>query len=111
MTLKDLAIDHDYYCSESNYYSNEAAQHYKTFKNFISEMGESDVDMNLVFRWDIKLLDDQTYTCDIFIMQQRKGRFMPFSIDLIEEDDVPAFIDYVKKHFNKLLSIWKPIEP
>ena len=53
MELKDLAIDHDYYASDSNYYSNDATGHYNTWADFYEEFKDADIDMNLVYRWDI----------------------------------------------------------
>ena len=110
VTLKELSIDHPYYCSEGNYYSNEARSRYDTFTDFYQEMGDSDVDMNLVFRWDIHKEDEkELYSAEIFIMHQRKGRFWPIKIDLITEEDVPKFIEYITKHWNLLKKLWKPI--
>ena len=46
-------FDHPYYCSESNYYSNEPGQTWESWVDFVNEgMYDSDPDLNLLFRWD-----------------------------------------------------------
>ncbi|MCT8340521.1 hypothetical protein MG296_10685 [Flavobacteriaceae bacterium TK19130] len=111
LTLKDLAIDHDYYCSESNYYSNEAAMRYETFADFYEEFHDADVDMNLVFRWDLHEREEsKRHYLEIFMMQQRKGIFKPIHIALFDESDVELLAKYLKPHIEKLKAIWKPFE-
>jgi hypothetical protein len=115
MKLKDLAIDHPYYCNEGNYYSNEAQSTFDTMADFLDEMGDSDVDMNLVFRWDVRTATDEydnptgNYSAEIFIMHQRKGRFWPMIIKKITEEEVGPFVDYLKKHWNRLNELWAPV--
>ena len=108
LTLKDLAVEHDYYCSDNIYYSNEAQSTHETFNDFMSEMGQSDIDMNLCFRWDINQYDDGTYRMQISIMHQRKGRYWPNHIEKITEEDVPNIIAYLKPHLEKLKQLWTP---
>ena len=113
-TLKDLAIDHEYYCSDSNYYSNDASLSYETFKEFLDEFEDRDVDLNLVFRWDLKLNDYDNeyggYYMEIFQMQQRKGIFTPIMITDFTEDDISSFIEYITPHLDKLKNIWEPFK-
>lgn len=108
MTLQDFAIDHDYYCSTDNYNSNTVAEHYATWQDFYAEWGSYDPDYNLVFRFDVKPKDDGTYRAEIFIMQQRRGKFVPVTINLIGEEDVPALREYLQPSYDKLQAIWKP---
>lgn len=110
LTLQDLAIEHPYYCSSSNWYSNEAAQHYETMREFLNEWSNYDVDLNLCFRWDVrKNEDDDGYCCEVFIMLQRKGKFTPVLIDSIKEEDVADFVAYLKPHIEKLQQMWLPL--
>jgi hypothetical protein len=113
MTLQDLAVKHDYYCHESNYYSNEAREIYASFEAFYSDWNDADVDMNLVFRWDVKQVDEDTveagYYAQIFIIQQRKGIFVPVVIEKIEENNVPLFLQFLKPHLEKLKKNWLPL--
>lgn len=111
ITLKDLAVDHDYYCSDNNYYSNEASGKYDTFPEFYSDFKDADTDMNLVFRWDIKEFEEVKgkYYMEVFMMLQRKGIFRPIHISRVFEDDVDIILQYLKPHKEKLESIWKPL--
>lgn len=110
MTLKDLAIEHDYYCSDSNYYSNETSVRYDTFADFYEEFHDADVDMNLVFRWDLKMREaSERYYMEIFQIKQRKGIFAPIYIKYFDEQDIPLFIKYITPHIEKLKNIWNPL--
>ena len=109
-TLKDLAIDHDYYASDSNYYSSDARGYYKTWADFYEEFKDVDIDMNLIYRWDITEDGNSgRYKMQIIIIGQRKGIYMPVHIDSVFEEDVPQIKEFLKPHFEKLLSIWKPL--
>lgn len=111
LTLKDLAIDHDYYCSDNNYYSNEAALEYETFADFYEVFHDADVDMNLIFRWDVKERDEsKRHYLELFMMNQRKGIFRPIYVALFDEKDVELLAKYLKPHIEKLKAIWKPFE-
>lgn len=115
-TLIELSqANHPYYCSESNYYSNKPAQRYETMTDFLDEFESSDVDMNLCFRWDVRDITDDNdlstgeYSAEVFLMLQRKGIFMPCSINKIEESEVDRFVAYLKKHHDTIKALWIPI--
>tara|TARA_Y100000768_G_C23950847_1_gene670127 strand:+ start:353 stop:703 length:351 start_codon:yes stop_codon:yes gene_type:complete len=111
LTLKDLAIEHDYYCSGSNYYSNEPEMSFETFAEFYEEFHDADVDMNLVFRWDLRKSEEsEIHYLEIFMMQQRRGIFKPIQIESFYESDIELFVKYLKPHIEKLKAIWKPFE-
>ena len=109
MTLKDLAIDHDYYASDSNYYSESATTTYDSWKEFYSTNKNADIDMNLVYRWDINQDDDGEYSMLLVIIGQRKGLYRPVIINSILEENVEQVKEFLKPHFEKLISIWKPL--
>ena len=113
--FSDLLTEHDYYCSDSSWFNLGFDTNYKTFKDFHAEMGESDDDMNLVFRFDIKQRDsDETqseipsYYMEIFMVHQRKGRFVPFFIENVFEEDFELLINYLQKKYAKIQQIWSP---
>lgn len=114
-TLKEMAVDHDYYCHDNNYYSNEPATTYNTFEEFFEEEADMDIDMNLIFRWDVKECYDEDdeplglYRLHIYIIQQRKGIFRPIFIKKIRDKNVPALVDLLEEHYQKLQKIWKPL--
>jgi len=106
-SIKQLAVKHDYYCSENNYYDSARRSDYYTFSEFYEEWFKTDVDMNLCFRWDIKKIEkSKDYCMEIFIIQQRKGIFYPIFINKVEDKDVPKIIEYLKEHQKKLNQIW-----
>lgn len=110
MTLAELAIDHDYYASNSNYYSNSAGGHYATWADFYEEFHDADIDMNLVIRWDIHEREEsKRYYMQVIIIAQRKGIYMPIRIDYVDEKDVETIIPFFKKHWEKLQRLWSPI--
>ena len=114
--LKDLLVEHDYYCSESNYYSNDAANTWENWENFHDEYKNADVDMNLVFRWDLKekINEDgdkiEGYCMEVFMIHQRKGIFAPHIIENVNESDLENIKSYLQPHFDKLKSIWTPFK-
>lgn len=113
MEFKDLLVKHDYYCSDSSWFSLGFDTQYKTFKDFYEEMGESDDDMNLVFRFDIKEreeneITESKYYMEIFMVHQRKGRFVPFFIENVYEEDFEKLNQYLDRKYNKIQQLWKP---
>ncbi len=104
-------IKHNYYCSDSNYYSNDARLEYTTFADFYKEFHNADVDMNLVFRWDLtKREASDKYFMELFIMKQRKVIFVPIYISYFNESDIEYFIKYINPHMETLKNIWKPFD-
>ena len=109
MQLKDLAVDHPYYCHENNYHNNESQEDWDTMSAFLDEYEDQDLDMNLVFRWDVHRKDDGTYSALICIMQQRRGRYYPQRIRSVVEADVPRLVAYLQKHHAQLQQLWAPL--
>lgn len=109
ISIKDLLVDHDYYCSSSNYHSNDCSITFDTFAEFYDEFKDADVDMNLVFRWDLhKKEDGSGYYLEIFQMRQRKGLFIPIRIDDFQENDTLLLEKYLRPHIETLQNIWRP---
>lgn len=110
LTLKDLSIDHDYYCSSSNFHDNEFVGHWSTWKEFYDQFKGADTDMNLVYRWDIFFNEEEnTYRMLLVHIAQRKGIYIPQNIDIVTEEDVEEIISYLKNSWEKLQSIWSPL--
>lgn len=107
--LADLAVKHPFYCNGSNYYSNEPKEVFNCASDFMDEYDSADIDMNLIFRWDVHQHDDGTYWVEAFIMQQRKGIFKPILIHSIEEHETKRFVDLLTKHKNQLMLMWQPL--
>ncbi len=110
MKLIDLAVKHSYYCSDNNFYSMDAKMNFVTFSEFYEEFHDADIDLNLVFRWDITKYETQeAFRMEIFMINQRKGIYLPVSILRVFEEDVPNVISFLKPHFKYLNDIWTPI--
>lgn len=97
--------DHPYYCSEGHY-----AEEFSSWEAFLDEMGDSDMDLNLLFRWDW-IHDDEdgaeNDTLFLFFMQQRKGKFVVIRVAMqdTDEDSVKTFLQARWAHLTEL---WMP---
>ena len=115
--LKTLSVDHSYYCNEINYLvaPNATQPPWETMTDFLNEYEENDIDYNLIFRWDVKENHSEedtpmgTFYAEVFVLQQRKGHFVPNRINSITEDEVERFVALVEKHWDYLKKIWAPV--
>lgn len=110
MEFKDLLQDYDYYCSDNNYYSKDAGMSWDSFQDFYNEYKDADVDMNLIFRWDVRSNEDKSFCMEVFIMQQRKGIFAPHFIQEVRESDFNDIKTLLQPHFDKLTKNWLPFK-
>lgn len=113
---------HAYYCNEGNYFSNDTVTEYRSWSEFVASEGDSDMDYNLVFRWDWKLIDDtgdghvahpeddnyRGYRLSIFWMGQRKGLFRTTITDVCRADE-DAVITFLAPRWDHLQSLWAPL--
>lgn len=110
--LKDLAVDHPYYCASRNHHSNEGFRDFEIWEDFYEEWKDYDLDLNHVFRFDISKYEEGAnkgkYYMQVFFMLQRKGLFLPVEIKLVEDKDVPSIINFLKPHFENIKEMWKP---
>jgi hypothetical protein len=58
-------VGHPYYCNEGNFYERGMHEVYDSWANFIADWGDTDPDMNLVFRWDWKRADPADYEVEL----------------------------------------------
>ena len=108
--IKDLAIEHSYYCSDHNYYNNDTNFHFDNWEDFMCEMGDADLDYNLLFRWDVKFDDERNqYYMELFYMLQRKGAFLVYTVDLVSDDDEKSIREFLAKYWDYMAELWKPI--
>lgn len=111
MEFKDLLNIHDYYCSDKNYYSNDVGGKWDNFQEFYDEYIDADINMNLIFRWDIIKDEDGLLYMEIFIIHQSKGIFAPHFIENVNESDFENIKKLLQPHLDKLASIWSPFTP
>lgn len=109
--------EHSYYCTESNYFSNkDISQKFSSFSDFLEEWGTSDMDYNLIFRWDweedVERKKDDNYRSAIlrvYFMIQRKGYFICCDIQVCRNDE-KEIIDFLKPRFEHLTKLWSPFD-
>jgi hypothetical protein len=114
-------IDHPYYCTEGNYYARpDQGLHtrYDSWAEFIADWGNTDPDMNLVFRWDWNRSDPQDYepygeevpadTLQVFWVLQRKAILRSTECTVTEADE-PAVRAWLAERAATIRAIWEPI--
>jgi hypothetical protein len=114
-------VDHPYYCNLGNYFDNNCGREYACWDEFLSEFGDSDMDMNLLFRWDWKVNTDddgtpipnadpyyRDGTLEIFWMGQRKGIYQFSTVQVCKADE-PRVIEFLRPRLMHLLSLWEPM--
>ncbi|AWB21192.1 hypothetical protein DA075_09935 [Methylobacterium currus] len=113
--------NHSYYCSESNFYSRDPHTKWDMWSSFVEEFGNSDLDYNLVFRWDWYEGDDWgagEYNGDdyyrngrllMFFIMQRKGIFACHEISVCRADE-PSVITFLKPRLAYLRDLWAPLD-
>lgn len=114
-------VDHSYYCSEGNYFSNDCTASYKSLSEFLEAEGSSDLDMNLVFRWDWRegpawgagdYAGDDNYRnglLNVFIVGQRKGLFRSATVQVCRADE-DAVRGFLAPRLAHLLALWAPLD-
>ncbi|TAN48105.1 MAG: hypothetical protein EPN21_15670 [Methylococcaceae bacterium] len=105
-------FDHPYYCMPANSWftgSEEYHHQYKSASAFIEKFGQSDTDLNLVFRWDWTNLDaDKVGTFYVWWIVQRKG-FMVSAEMPVTAADEPLLAEWLRGRWLKLCELWMPI--
>lgn len=114
-------VNHSYYCNQGNYFARESVESsYKSFADFIEDWGDSDMDYNLLFRWDWQEHGDNgesNYNGDdnyrngkllLFWMGQRKGKYQYSTVEVCRADE-PAVIEFLKPRLAYLMSLWSPL--
>lgn len=111
-------IRHPYYCNEGNYFASGGQQpnmHYESWGEFLDEEGDSDMDYNLLFRWDWRppdpkgeQWDNEDHQLLLFWMGQRKGLYRWTTIDVKPEDE-EAVREFLNDRWDYLKSLWEGI--
>jgi len=116
LKLEDLAANHSYFCSLQNAFNSQIALSYEKWESFFEEWGTHDLDLALLFRWDIKERTDEVeelkygkYYMELFLLKQNKGVFLPIYIRSVKEDNVNEISDYLDSRFIHIQELWKPI--
>ena len=115
-------VEHSYRCEQGSYFGDgSTTENHKTFADFLGEMGGSDPDYNLLFRWDWEEANEEghsTFNGDNnyrngellpFFMAQRKGYHFAHCVQVCRADE-PAVRAFLEPRFAHLLSLWEPIK-
>jgi hypothetical protein len=98
LKFKDLLVEHDYYCSTSNYDNHASEEQWETWSDFYEEYKDEDIDRNLVFRWDIQVNEETgKYYMKVFMIRQRQGQFAPHYIKQVDEKDLKTIKEFLSK--------------
>lgn len=113
--------EHPYYCSEGNYYVagykwGDVHTDYDSWSDFYEDWGDSDPELNLVFRWDWNRYDPECAQPDeprqdylqIFFVLQRKAILRSCKIWVTPEDE-PAVRAWLAERVETIRAIWSPL--
>ena len=124
--MKLWEVKHRYYCTEENFYSNDCHRHHKSWQDFMVCWGQSEPDLNLLFRWDWIFptagddysefpvpvwAGDENYpdsTLQTFWVLQRLGVFMCHEVDVCRADE-PEIRKWLEGRMKHLLELWEPL--
>lgn len=109
-------IKHPYYCHDGNYFTGESVEtEYGSWTNFLEEEGDSDFDMNLLFRWDWheadpdeEKLGNSTAVLKLYWMGQRKGLYRYSTVHVTDADE-PAVIEWLTNRWQHIRLLWEGI--
>ncbi|KOR22969.1 hypothetical protein [Burkholderia cenocepacia] len=117
-------VKHPYYCTEGQFFANQREHQtvweFKSWAEFIAEMGDADMDYNMLFRWDwheggdheLPEFNGDVYYRNgkllLFFMVQRKGFHSCSIVDVCRADE-PAVIEYLKPRLAHLMQLWAPL--
>jgi hypothetical protein len=115
-------IHHPYYCNEGNYYASGSSiydvhSEYDSWHDFIADWGDTDPDLNLVFRWDWNRADPDDYDDGeelppdrllVFWVLQRKA-ILRSTECIVTEADEPAVREWLAERAKTIAAIWEPI--
>ena len=119
-------VEHPYYCNEGNYFasgSEKTCGRYRSWSEFHESEGNSDQDLNLLFRWDWHESPDwghgTPFTGDpnyrngvllLFWMGQRKGLYRWTEVEVCRADE-PVIREWLQGRLSYLVSLWEPLTP
>lgn len=127
-TTKHLwEVEHSYYMTTGNYYSNDCHNEWDSWADFLEDMGDADLDMNWVVRWDWREADPVGYDpedggpepyngddnvrngiFDIQIVGQRKARLSSHSISVCRADEA-SILEYLRPRWEYMQGMWAPL--
>ena len=120
MTTLLKEFNHPYYAATGNFFSTDCHTDYDSWGEFEESEGSSDLDMNLVYRWDWKAPDPDDYTgeeddvmpnhdtLEVFYIGQRKALARSVAVAVKDEDE-PAVREWLTIRAEHLRKVWEPL--
>lgn len=112
-------VDHPFHATEGNFHATGYNNEFDTWAEFMEDMGNLDLDMNLVYRWDWNRVDPDDYdgvtyfmpetdTLQLFYIMQRKACPLSAAVQVTrdQEDEIRAWLTVRAEH---LRSVWEPL--
>lgn len=108
---------HPYYCSEGNYFSGECYASYESWADFLEEERDSDLDYNMVYRWDWRVLNEEgddvladdpsaKHELSLYIMGQRRALCRSVDIKVKPEDEA-SVREYLAPRWEYMKKLWE----
>lgn len=108
--LEFKETEHDYYCSDENYFKGDTKNTYNSWNEFKESNFYLSEDFNLLFRYDICQFyyEDVVHikTLKLYFVLQRKGFFVPAHV-YIKEKDLPEIEKFLNDRFEYLKKLWQ----
>lgn len=117
MTGSLWEVEHSYYMTPGNYHAGNCHYPCRSWAEFMENMGESDMDMNYVVRWD--WLEDDDFNGDanyrngslmIQFVGQRKAALWSYEISVCRADE-PHVREWLAPRFAYAMRMWEPFAP
>jgi len=124
-----LLSKHPFYAIETNYTNNNASHLFNNVSEFMNEFGNVDIDLNLVYRFDVTEYDEDKFYNDfpegtfkpcndglhrliqITFIVQHKAIYMPCIIKSITDKDYIPLYKFLQKAYWRLTESWKGFKP
>lgn len=105
--------DHPYYAQEGNFFANDCHTEFDSWQEFMDEEGDSDMSLNLVYRWDWHVPEDENdwpgeETLKLYFIGQRKALARSVFVKVNAEDE-PAVINWLLPRARHLRGVWYPL--
>lgn len=125
---KLFETEHPYYAEEGCFYTpgtqwNDVHQTFSSWEDFFDSWGDTDPDMNLLYRWDWNTVDPDDYEEELeedpdfdlpedvlrlYFMLQRKAKPMSVFVNVAAEDE-PAVRAWLEERAKTLQAVWFPL--
>ncbi len=92
--------EHPYYMHEGNHFAGGWLFHFDSWKAFLEEWGDEDVDLNRIHRWDFS-----EGAISLFYVLQRKAILCSCRIT-VTEDDHDRIREFLKPHAELNAKLW-----